>query len=342
MTSLTTPWTSDFKMFWTDFAKKEKMKLSEAVGEYQLVHLRGDASTRRYFRIIGLSDSYILCEDQAIKSEIADFIQVQKYLSDNRVRVPAIYHIDYSRGLLLEEDLGEITFLKMLSENKDRYKEFELYSEVVDLLLDLHNLKEKADLSVFNRSFDMDKLFFEVNFTNHHFINKVLNVSDVINVTKKISSYFYKIISILAQRPFYFCHRDFHSKNLLVKDNSFVVIDFQDARLGPVQYDLASLLDDCYYELDISNKQKLLKYYFENSREKKNISFEEFSYIYDLMCLQRGYKAIGSFAYVFNERKNPYYLKYIGFVMEKLKRIMIKYREFDELRVLLLGLYYEN
>ena len=128
----------------------------------------------------------------------------------------------------------------------------------------------------------------------------------------------------------------------MIKANDFVLIDFQDARLGTPLYDLASLLEDCYYQLPIDEKEKLKKEYYLRLEKFYNIqSYAHFEKIYSLMSLQRVFKAIGSFSYIFDYRKDYRYLKYIGFAMEKLRRILIDGDDprFKELKFKLFSIY---
>ena len=136
-------------------------------------------------------------------------------------------------------------------------------------------------------------------------------------------------------------HRDFHSRNLMFYKKSFFVIDFQDARMGVPQYDLVSLLDDCYYEVSPSNKVFLKRYYFDRFSGYGK-SFEHFLKLYDYVKLQRLFKALGSFAYVYRTKKDNRYLKYIGHGFEKLRETLKNYPEFDDLRILLSKIYYGN
>jgi aminoglycoside/choline kinase family phosphotransferase len=129
----------------------------------------------------------------------------------------------------------------------------------------------------------------------------------------------------------------------MCKDNEHVVIDFQDARMGIPQYDLVSLLEDCYYSLNLDNLNNLKRYYWENfiKKNKKQTSYDEFLVLYDYMTIQRTFKAIGSFTYIYNLRNDERYLKYIGYSFEKLRKVLMKYDELKPLRLLLAKLYYE-
>src|SRR5690606_14878399 len=120
-------------------------------------------------------------------------------------------------------------------------------------------------------------------------------------------------------------------------------IDFQDARMGVPQYDLVSLLEDCYYKIDEKNKEKLIDYYVsEIGLERLGQSKEDFTSLYNAMTLQRVFKAIGSFAYIYEGRKDLRYIKYIGYAMERMRVYLLKKPEYSNLRKLLFTTYYAN
>lgn len=148
----------------------------------------------------------------------------------------------------------------------------------------------------------------------------------------------------LSNEPRALVHRDYHSRNLMIINGEQVVIDFQDARMGTPLYDLVSLLEDCYYQINTENKTKLIDYYFQTYFKKFDSSktFEQFKELYDFMAIQRVFKAIGSFAYIYADRKDLRYIKYIGYAFEKVRSIMLKHPSFASERKILSSLYYAN
>lgn len=317
--------------------------------EIKLVdRLTGDASTRRYYRVDTESESYVVCLDHAIRNpklKKNEFIEVQKIFEGHKISVPKIYDQRLEKGYILEEDLGDVTFLKRLASTTNKEDQFNLYKKVIDELIKIHKIdpKDHFDQTFTKLSFDYSKLMYEVDFCLEWFGQKLIGIdqndSRIVNLRKE-----YEVVcEKIAKQHMVVTHRDFHSRNIMVKGKDLVIIDFQDARMGLPQYDVVSLLEDCYYELDRENVYKLKKYYWENFLEDKSIqkNFEEFESLYTLMALQRTLKAIGSFAYIYNSREDERYLKYIGFAIEKIKRFAIKEKEFEKLLSNLLSLYYE-
>lgn len=329
------------------FKKTQDKDILQDVRLEEIDKLTGDASTRRYYRIFTSQKSYVVCLDNPFNDDAGKhpFVSVQQFLHENRVKVPDILDHNLSRGYMLQEDLGNVTLLQHMSTVKSNSEEFEIYKKIVDQLLELHMIpREKVkNPNLFQLSFDHQKFMDETRFTFKYFLNFFNKLQDE-NFISELEGLFDPIMKRLASQPMVITHRDFHSRNIMVKDGKYTFIDFQDARWGIPQYDLVSLLEDCYYDLNEENRQKLKRYYFENLPAKIHgqKSWEEFSSFYEDMLIQRVYKAVGSFCYIYNWRKDDRYLKYIGFAMEKIRKVMMDNPKYDEIRKKLFSHYYAN
>jgi N-acetylmuramate 1-kinase len=305
--------------------------------------LTGDASTRRYYRLYCEKGHFVVCLDNPIGvGEEYDFLKMQRFLKGHQIRVPEILDFENEKGYLLEEDLGDITLLNHLSTSDGLKFEYECYRKCIDELLKMHSI-QKDELIDINLYFDYKKLMDEVEFSNKFFVKRFLAVEDE-NISVRISQEFVDICKRLSKEKMVYTHRDYHSRNVMVKNGEFIVIDFQDARQGIPQYDLVSLLEDCYYSISDENKDSLIKYYWDNLDKciHGQNDFEYFMSLYKDMAIQRVYKAIGSFSFIFYQRKDFRYLKYIGFAMEKLRTIMITDDRYTVLRKTLFKYYYES
>ncbi|MBP9681852.1 MAG: phosphotransferase [Bacteriovorax sp.] len=310
--------------------------------------LTGDASTRKYYRIWTSTTSYVVCLDTPLTdfAEEPSFVKLQKVLSGEKVRVPLIFDKDLGTGYLLEEDLGDSTFLKEISLISNIEEEFQFYKKAVDLMATIHNVdvRKYEDESFTKLAFDTEKLFAEMEFTKKYFLKMYLGL-DVESIgVEKLYKKLYSMCEMLSGQPRVLVHRDYHSRNLMIKNKEQVVIDFQDARMGTPLYDLVSLLEDCYYQINEENKQKLIDYYFNSYYQKIDSSknFQDYKYVYDMMAIQRVFKAIGSFAYIYADRKDLRYVKYIGYAFEKVRSLMLRHEYFSEERKILSSLYYAN
>ena len=130
------------------------------------------------------------------------------------------------------------------------------------------------------------------------------------------------------------CHRDYHSRNLMLHEGRLHIIDFQDARLGPDTYDLVSLLRDSYVDLTDEQLDELVAYFLALRRGE---GADDFRRRFDLMALQRNLKALGTFGYQTTTRVNPVYIQYMPRTLRHARTNLDKYERFDRLRELLAG-----
>ncbi|RPJ78517.1 MAG: DUF1679 domain-containing protein [Alphaproteobacteria bacterium] len=324
-----------------------KHLLSDDIVE-NIEKLTGDASTRKYYRIWTSSTSYVACLDAptADPSDEPTFLKLQRVLHTEKVRVPLILDKDLGTGYILEEDLGDQTFLKEISQITNKEEEFKFYKDAVDLMATIHrvDVKKYKGESFTKLAFDTEKLFAEMEFTKKYFLKMYLGLDVGTPGVEALYKKLYDMCYMLSNEPRVLVHRDYHSRNLMIKNGEQIVIDFQDARMGTPLYDLVSLLEDCYYQLDNNNKKNLIRYYYETYFQKFDTSknFEQFMYLYDMMAIQRVFKAIGSFAYIYADRKDLRYVKYIGYAFEKVRSLMLSHEEYSKERKILSSLYYAN
>lgn len=319
----------------------------------KVVKLPGDASTRAYYRIWTQDTTYVMMKMEKFSDQGTNlpFLTLQKHLSMSGIDVPTVLDVDPDRGIILLEDLGDVTLLRCLQEVSTPEVERDLYEQVIDSVVDLQlqasPREGSPDLDAFKLRFDHEKLMWEVNFTIEHFYKTYLarNIRD--KDLKIMMNRFGEFCQTLADQPTVFTHRDFHSRNIMATpiggdENRLVMIDFQDARMGPAQYDLASLLKDSYYQIEDAQVRKLVDYYIvrREALSGTRIDRDEFWRVFDMMSVQRNFKAIGSFASFLNRRGNPGYLKYIGNTFENVRRTLLKYPEYSDLREVLFHYYY--
>lgn len=316
--------------------------------------LAGDASTRKYFRIFSHDqnspDKILVYYPEILKTgkmskSFELFLFWQKYYSQNNILVPAILAVDLKLGTMVLEDLGSVHLGLALAETAID-EENKILHTVVKTLLQIIQLPwpDHYPLKEIPR-FSTEKLSFEVNHTLEYFIKGFLRVDDL-GLKKELQYLWDGVIFKLQKNAFCLAHRDFHTRNMLIKNNSLYVIDFQDSMQGLPQYDLCSILDDCYYSWHPQSYFNATKFYWENlpSNIKANYSdYLEFMQVYQYMKLQRIFKAIGSFSYVWESRKDPHYLQYIGYAMQNLEhtfQLCKQDQELYKLRNLLRKVYY--
>ncbi|HPV98716.1 MAG TPA: phosphotransferase [Spirochaetota bacterium] len=267
-----------------------------------LIPLAGDASMRRYYRAYAPGGPVMVCYDETI-SLSADgehqFLVVHSLLERYGVPVPRVLALDRARGLLLLEDLGD-TLVEESFPSLPADEAEALYGAILDILARLQSIPPDGSPVPFGRSFDMEKLMFEFDFFIEHAVKNYFGFSAPASFFSELSAEFLGVAGAL-QRPelFVLNHRDFHSRNIMLRDGRPCIIDFQDARMGLPQYDLASLLRDSYLVLDAPLFERLMDRYYRSAREAGIHSMDraEFDRLFDLSAFQRNVKAVGTFAY---------------------------------------------
>lgn len=297
------------------------------------VKLSGDASERKYYRIrLNNLDSFVLMVNPGPfdKSEFSYLIQYDLFC-ELKFRVAKIYYVDEERGWILMEDLGDTTLQSHLANcNKEEFKH--LYMQAVELLFKLHRIDSKLIIrhnKAFRFVFDKQKLFDELLFFFKHFFRGMLNFDISCNEEKILKEGFYFIADYLANKPRVMAHRDYHSRNIMVKDGELYLIDFQDARMGPRTYDLVSLIRDSYIDIGNELRDELIKFF---ELEVGAINRKELIY----MSLQRNLKAIGTFAYQYSMMKRDLYVEFIPPTINYIIENLYLFDDMNEFRLILM------
>jgi len=302
--------------------------------DFKIFSLAGDASSRRYFRIVSDQKSWVLMSWEAFDSENYPFLSVRNHFDDCGVRVPRVEALDSSQGLVLLEDLGDLTLERRFWESQSQNTSVVFYKMAIDEMVKIHfnATEKKSNCTAFKIKFDTEKFLWEMNYGKDNLLSGLLKFQMSDKVTAEIQKIFLDICQRLDREPKRIAHRDYHSRNLMIKLDEMSVIDFQDARLGPVQYDLVSLLKDSYVDMNEEMCALLMEDYLQKmeDRTKTKFSRSEFNLIYELQSVQRCFKACGSFASFFHQREDRRYLKYLS---GTLKRVMKSIEVFPEYKV---------
>jgi hypothetical protein len=303
----------------------------------RVVPLTGDASDRRYFRVIAPGRESIVLAVYAAAFDIATlpFVNTAELFRAMPVPVPRILGHAADLGVLALEDLGDVTLQAHLG-SAPAARHAALYREAVAFI----EVFQRRGLELADRkflpytvSFDVPKLTWELDFFLKHFLEAYRGIVFAASERDALRSEFRTIVDELsAERPV-LCHRDYHSRNLMYRDGRLCIIDFQDARLGPDTYDLVSLLRDSYVDLPEQVVEELLAYFLALRGQTRDDA--EFRRRFDLMALQRNLKALGTFGYQTTARRNPVYIQYIPRTLRYARENLHKYPRFDRLRQIL-------
>ena len=248
-----------------------------------------DASFRRYFRITLPEQQLIVMDAPPDKENIPQFIKVAELLRQSGVKVPIIYHQNLEAGFLVLEDFGTRSYLDELSpENASA-----LYGNAIESLL---QLQTKTDLDSPLPRYDEALLRRELGIFEDWFLGQLLGAEISSALWNSVCDI---LVNSALEQPITCVHRDYHSRNLMLLDENLPgIIDFQDAVIGPITYDLVSLLRDCYITWPQSQVEHWLAQHHKKLLETGLISCDLplFTRWFDLMGLQRHLKAIGIFS----------------------------------------------
>lgn len=312
--------------------------------DFGLTKLHGDASARSYYRVTTQDRTYMLMvlpanqptslaeEITKVKTPILKlpFLEIQEHLLRKNVRVPEIIDVDLDHYLILLEDFGDDLLLSTVTQ--DRNKIEPLYKLALQELRKISTITDQdpKDSIAFSREFDRDLYNWEfIHFVEYGLDHQIKNLKGTDRA--RIVSEFETISEKYESWPKVLCHRDYHSRNVVVVSPTEVgIIDFQDMLLAPPYYDLVSLLKDSYIDLGRVMQEKLAFYY--KDQMGNNQSKDEFLYCFDLMSLQRNLKAAGRFAYFDIVKKNPNYLKDIPRTLGYVKITLEAHSELKTLR----------
>ena len=331
----------------TDHRTLEGAAVRDRIGQYlrergltdrhaRVVPLTGDASDRKYFRIITADEASIVLALHAGPIDFAalPFANVAELLRQVPLPVPFIVDHSDALGIVAQQDLGDVTLQAHLGASSPS-EHAALYRQAVTLieLLQRRGAELASDAHLpFRIAFDVEKLTWELDFFIRHFVEGYRGIVLTPSEKAVLAEEWASIVTELASEPRVLCHRDYHSRNLMLHDGSLYIIDFQDARMGPDTYDLVSLLRDSYVDTADAAVDELVAYFL---ALKGGQDEQEFRRRFDLMALQRNLKALGTFGYQTMTRRNPVYIQYIPRTLRYARTNLERYDRFTRLRDLL-------
>jgi len=301
----------------------------------RIVALTGDASTRRYFRVIPADERSLVLALHDVPLEFATmpFVEVAGLFERMPLPVPAILGHSDALGILALQDLGDVTLQAYLA-GDGAGQRTALYREAVELVVRLQRRGAQlasAACTPYRLAFDVEKLTWELDFFVQHFLEGYCGAALTASQRAALGAEWNAIARDLAAEPRVLCHRDYHSRNLMVHGGGLFVIDFQDARMGPNTYDLVSLLRDSYVDVTGAELEELTALFLASS----GAAAADFRRRFDLMAVQRNLKALGTFGNQASARGNTAYVEYMPRTIAYVRDNLAKYPRFARLRELL-------
>jgi aminoglycoside/choline kinase family phosphotransferase len=303
----------------------------------RVVPLTGDASDRKYFRVLPKDGEpfVVAVHAQPFDMKSLPFVNVADLFTTIGVPVPAIIGEAADLGVLALQDLGDVTLqanlgTKTSEQHDDQYREAMGFIELLQRRgAELRSIKYLP----YQIGFDSPKLMWELEFFFRHFLEGYRGATVTPAERQVLTEEFTTLAEELSAEPRVLCHRDYHSRNLMVHDDSLYVIDFQDARLGPDTYDLVSLLRDSYVDLPESTLTQFIAYFL--ALRGRRDDPDTFRTRFDVMALQRNLKALGTFGYQTLARNNTVYIQYIPRTLAYVHTNLNKHARFARLHEVL-------
>jgi aminoglycoside/choline kinase family phosphotransferase len=292
--------------------------------------MTGDASFRRYFRVYTVTDSFVAMDAPPPQENCVPFVAIAKTLRAKGLKAPEVIAEDIDRGFLLITDFGDDTYLKALTaDNADT-----LYGSALKALSVLQGCVEAPPRQT--PLFTGDFMRQEWAWHKEWFIQKLLGLR-LGPEMRALDLCYAQIVDSAVCQPQVFMHRDYHSANLMVLPKQEVgILDFQDAFIGPVTYDLVSLLRDCYIDWPedrvntwaLQYRQMLIDLGVVHHSEQ-----HEFLRWFDLMGVERHLKALFTFSRKYVRDHQPQYLKHIPRTLNYLISVCRRYPELNAMHL---------
>lgn len=307
----------------TEFVKIFLHEITLLTEEPKLYSLAGDGSKRSFWRITtSQSDStFIAMEnlpiDDISRRENLAYLLIGKHLYQKGLPVPEIYRVDPANGWFILEDMGDRDLQTIVSHQTDRIP---IYEKIIEILFRLQiegsedfNTQwcyqtERYDRFVMRR--------YEADYFKDAFLCHYLGLKKNWPELEGLFDYLAETASIADDR--FFLHRDFQSRNIMVSDTKIGILDWQGGRLGPLSYDLASLLIDPYTNLSSHERDKIYQIYLLLLKDYQPKWIDPFKRDFPYLAIQRNLQILGAFSYLTQVQKKPYFERYISPALKSL------------------------
>ncbi len=295
--------------------------------------LPGDGSRRTFFRLTSSRDSFIVMVnppvERSAERENISYLKIGRHLFSRGVPVARIHRYDLDHGWFILEDLGRESLQEIAMGPAGR---LDIYKRVIGLLIRSQlDGREGFNPEWCYQTKRYDRLVmerFESDYFRTYFLRGFLGFKQDLSELQRSFEHLARRAS-LAESDF-FMHRDFQSRNLIVNAGSIGILDWQGGRLGPLQYDLASLLIDPYVGLEEGEKEALYDHYLELLEGRLPGAAGSFTGHYPYLAIQRNLQILGAFSYLGKVQGKNGFLAYIPPALQSLE-VLLEGRDDPEL-----------
>ena len=302
----------------------------------KLIKIKGDASSRKFFRKKknNYSSIIIYAKNEKFKNLLV-YDAINKIFIKNKILAPNLYKENYSKNYIEIQDFGNETVYKYL--RKLRKNKFNSFKKIINLLFQIQKIKNRKIKNFKNKNYTVPKyekkiLIDEANLFCDWYAKKKLSNLEQNRFSKEYKNIIKKLALNLRQKNDIFVHRDFHVSNLMFVNNRIGIIDSQDALIGNKAYDLASLIDDVRLKTSKSLKNKIYNFYLDKNKKLKAYEFKN---DFEILSVLRNLKIIGIFSRLAIRDKKKKYLKMIPYTWELINMRINQNAIFQDLKNLL-------
>ncbi|RNC78256.1 aminoglycoside phosphotransferase family protein [Piscirickettsia salmonis] len=306
-----------------------KTQLKITGDQLNIVALAGDASARRYYRVLrGQAPSLILMDARQQQQECSPFLYLGECLQRAGLVTPDVHAYDIDQGLMLLTDFGDALLISRLQSAE--HQAAALYDQAFINIAKIQSIPTASltGMSLFDAAF----MLREMNLFQEWFLSAYRGVTLSAEQEQQLNELLIVISQYLVGLPQCLMHRDFHSRNIMcLEDGRLGIIDYQGAVIGPLVYDLVSLLKDCYVSWPREQVEGWVTHFYMQHLEpsqRQLMSAEQFLYAFDVAGLQRHLKCAGLFARLALRDQKNLYLSELPRVLDYIRHMGELYSEF--------------
>jgi len=294
--------------------------------------MSGDASFRIFYRG---KESILIFSKKNKQKNLLVYDSINKILLKNKIFAPKLVSENYKKNYIEVEDLGDMQILKLIKKSKTKVK---IFKKIIKLLIKLQKIK-KTKITDFNGGkykvpyYSKKYIFDETNLFTKWFVPTYAKKLNNLYNKKKFKHIVNKLISNLKLSNKIFVHRDFHISNIMFYKKKLYLLDSQDAVVGNIAYDLASLIDDVRFKTTDKLKKEIYSYYIKKNLNKFNIDY--FKNDFDILSVLRNFKILGIFTRLAKRDNKKKYLKMLPYCWDLIKSRIDNREIFDELKIFL-------
>jgi aminoglycoside/choline kinase family phosphotransferase len=294
--------------------------------EFSITKASEDASFRKYYRIQDKNKTWVLMVAPPDKEPLDQFLFLAKSLKNRSARAPKVYAFDHQLGVILQEDFGTCSLMQYYQEHDNENNQL-IFNKLNETIIHLQKKCSDIDLPIYSSKILIDELSLF-----HEWYLKGLDFKQ-----NKLEDIYSFLLTNIENQNKKFVHRDFHCRNLLIHDDQICLIDFQDALIGPITYDLVSFLKDAYHKKNDFQIMDVCIKFWELARSNFDVpsDFGDFFIDFEMMGVQRHLKILGIFKRLYLRDGKNQYLNDIPLVENYVLEVAEKYPKLSYLKDLI-------